>query len=32
VRVEGWGGVDQARKEIMDSLALFKDAPERPNF
>jgi len=32
VRVEGWGGVDQARKEIMDSLALFEDAPERPNF
>ena len=32
VRVEGWAGVDEAKKEIMDSVAMFKNAPEKPNF
>jgi len=32
VRIEGWGGVDEAKQEIMDSLKLFQDAPEKPNF
>ena len=32
VRVDGWGGVDEAKQEIMDSIKLFQDAPEKPNF
>ncbi len=32
VRVQGWGGVDEAKKEIQDSIAMFDDAPEKPNF
>jgi inorganic pyrophosphatase len=32
VRVDGWGGVDEAKQEIMDSLKLYQDAPEKPNF
>ena len=32
VRVEGWGGVDAAKQEILDSLKMYEDAPEKPNF
>lgn len=32
VRVEGWGGVDAAKQEILDSLQMYQDAPEKPNF
>jgi len=32
VRVEGWAGVDEARQEIMASLEMFKNAPEKPHF
>lgn len=32
VRVEGWGGVDEAKEEIMASLAMYKEAPVKPNF
>ena len=32
VRVEGWGDIDDAKKEIMDSVAMYKDAPVKPNF
>ena len=32
VRVEGWAGVDEAKKEILDSVDMFKNAPEKPNF
>jgi len=32
VRIEGWGGVDEAKREILDSIKLFQDAPEKPNF
>ncbi|MBL4711856.1 MAG: inorganic diphosphatase [Gammaproteobacteria bacterium] len=32
VRIGGWGGVDEAKQEILDSLKLFQDAPEKPNF
>jgi inorganic pyrophosphatase len=32
VRVEGWGNVEAARAEIMDSIELFRTAPEKPNF
>lgn len=32
VRVEGWAGVDEAKQEILDSVEMFKNAPERPNF
>jgi inorganic pyrophosphatase len=32
VRVEGWGGVDEAKQEILESLKMYQDAPERPAF
>ncbi len=32
VRVEGWAGVDEARQEIMNSVEMYKNAPEKPNF
>ena len=32
VRVDGWGGVEEARKEILDSIGMYRDAPEKPNF
>ena len=32
VRIEGWGGVDEARQEILDSIKMYEDAPEKPNF
>jgi inorganic pyrophosphatase len=32
VRVEGWAGVDEAKREILDSVQMFKNAPEKPNF
>jgi inorganic pyrophosphatase len=32
VRVEGWGGVDEAKQEILESIRMFKDAPEPPHF
>lgn len=32
VRVEGWGGVDEAKEEILASVRMYKDAPERPAF
>lgn len=32
VRIGGWGGVDEAKQEILDSIKLFQDAPEKPNF
>lgn len=32
VRIDGWLGIDAAKKEIVDSVARFKDAPVRPQF
>jgi len=32
VRVEGWGGVDEAKQEIMNSVRMYQDAPEKPAF
>jgi inorganic pyrophosphatase len=32
VRVDGWGGVDEAKQEIMNSIKLFESEPEKPNF
>lgn len=32
VRVEGWGNTDDAKEEIMSSVAMYKDAPVKPNF
>ena len=32
VRVEGWGGIDEAKQEIMDSVQMYQDAPEKPHF
>lgn len=32
VRVEGWGGREEARQEIMDSVRMFEEAPEKPAF
>ena len=28
----GWGGIEEARQEILDSIQMYKDAPEKPNF
>ena len=32
VRVEGWGDAEAARSEILESVRLFKEAPEKPHF
>ena len=32
VRVEGWSGVEGAKKEILDSVKMYQEAPEKPNF
>ena len=32
VRVDGWGGVDDAKAEILSGVQMYKDAPEKPNF
>ena len=32
VRVQGWGGIDDAKQEILKSLKMFSDAPEKPSF
>lgn len=32
VRVEGWAGVDEAKQEIMASMEMFRNAPEKPHF
>jgi inorganic pyrophosphatase len=32
VRVQGWGGVEDAKKEIMASMEMYMQAPEKPNF
>lgn len=32
VRVDGWGTVEDAKKEIMDGVEMYKSAPETPNF
>lgn len=32
VRVEGWGSAEEAREEIMASVRMFDEAPEKPQF
>lgn len=32
VRVEGWGGVEDAKKEILASVEMYNQAPEKPKF
>ncbi len=32
VRVDGWYGLDEAKEEIMNSVQMYNDAPEKPNF
>ncbi len=32
VRVDGWESIEAAKKEIMDSVAMYKDAPVKPHF
>ncbi len=32
VRVDGWAGIEEAKAEIMASVQMYKDAPEKPNF
>ena len=32
VRVDGWYGVDEAKQEILASVQMYKDAPEKPKF
>ncbi|MBI5463133.1 MAG: inorganic diphosphatase, partial [Gammaproteobacteria bacterium] len=32
VRVGGWAGLEEAKAEILASVQMYKDAPEKPNF
>ena len=32
VRIAGWGGADEAKAEILASVKMFEDAPDKPNF
>ena len=32
VRVEGWGDAEEAKQELLDSVKLYQDAPEKPAF
>ncbi|MEJ2214498.1 MAG: inorganic diphosphatase [Gammaproteobacteria bacterium] len=32
VRVEGWGDADDAKQELLDSVKLYQEAPEKPAF
>jgi len=32
VRVDGWGGMDEAKQEILNSVKMYQEAPEKPNF
>ncbi|MGD2083683.1 MAG: inorganic diphosphatase [Chromatiales bacterium] len=32
VRVEGWADAEAAKQEILDSVRMYKEAPEKPNF
>ncbi len=32
VRIDGWAGIDEAKKEILDSIKNYQDAPQKPNF
>lgn len=32
VRVDGWAGIDEAHDEILSSIKMYNDAPEKPNF
>jgi inorganic pyrophosphatase len=32
VRVEDWGSAEAAKAEIMASIAMYRDAPVKPNF
>jgi inorganic pyrophosphatase len=32
VRVDGWYGIDEAKQEILDSVQMYLDEPEKPNF
>ena len=32
VRVGGWGGPDEAKEELLASVEMYKQAPEKPNF
>jgi inorganic pyrophosphatase len=32
VKIKGWGGVEDARKEIMDSIERYQNADEKPAF
>jgi len=32
VRVGGWGGVDEAKQEILSSARMYEEAPEKPAF
>lgn len=32
VRVDGWGDIDEAKQEILDSIEMFQNAPVKPAF
>lgn len=32
VRVDGWYGIDEAKQEIINSVSMYREAPEKPRF
>lgn len=32
VRIAGWGGADEAKAEILSSVKMYEDEPDKPNF
>jgi len=32
VKMEGWGGIDDAKQEILNSIQMYNDEPIKPNF
>jgi len=32
VKISGWGGIDEARREIREAVDRYSEAPEKPNF
>ncbi|WP_303909344.1 inorganic diphosphatase [Thiohalomonas denitrificans] len=32
VRVEGWGDIDAAKEELLSSVRMYREAPEKPHF
>ena len=32
VKLDGWGGAEEAKRIILESVTRFEEAPEKPNF